>query len=380
MSNEISSSAYPGEGESATDGSLFNQEGEAPGHKAPEQHSLFQQVGDVSGLSERDQAEPETALFSAEDNLYQQGGHEPGAVQPPAQAEYGGQAVGERTAAVVRDEPGDTPDRPVESEHLEAPDLRVLTPGEVTRLRLLLSVAPATGMGELKGPDGKTYPGWKTFERATAYAIGGYAPEGMGVFDVDATSPAGEKYGISCKMHAVSATQLQRLSEGQGNVPTELSSAYASFWKHLRGVEITPENLRNHPEEAGGALIETIRSFHGEAEGNGFDLERSSYLALTYTREPWQYILYQFPLELPNAAELEWSFGENNLRGVDETTGATIFEWSPDNGNLKYNPPAQQAIWHSEIFKLEPLPPGREVSLLELAKQLFPNGPWEDQR
>ena len=60
------------------------------------------------------------------------------------------------------------------------------------------------------------------------------------------------------------------------------------------------------------------------------------------------------------------------LRGRDEA--GTLFEWYGESGGqLKYYPLAENALWKSEIFSLEPLPKNwnEKHGILAKAKDYF---------
>ena len=112
------------------------------------------------------------------------------------------------------------------------------------------------------------------------------------------------------------------------------------------------------------------------------DLSRSFYLALSWNTKG-EYQLFKFFLDLPDVTQLSWDFPkvENNgekrhgrrLRGQDEI--GTLFEWYGESGGqLKYYPPVKDALWTSEIFRLEPLPANWNTKhgILAKAKDYFP--------
>lgn len=75
------------------------------------------------------------------------------------------------------------------------------TPSELEKLRLILSTyQDGTGQYRDKNDPERTIPGWKDFERATAFAFGGYAQENKAIFDVVFPESTNSKisYGISC--------------------------------------------------------------------------------------------------------------------------------------------------------------------------------------
>jgi transcriptional regulator with XRE-family HTH domain len=247
---------------------------------------------------------------------------------------------------------------------------------EIERIRLILSTyQDGTGMNE-----GGRKPGWRDFERSVATALGGDAPESKFIFDVLLFDPEkpGIKYGLSCKM----GNQLDRIDR-QGRAFMELSNSYKKFWDHLNSKGITHDNFKNEAAQAGIALVELVKNWHVQeslAYGGNIDIQRSSYLVLSYNAEGW-YQLHQFPLEFPNPAQLDWRFptrqqhGQTitgNLRAYDRE--GMVFEWYGESGGqLTYYPPISQATWASQRFQLEPLPDRIEDGLIAKVKLYFPN-------
>lgn len=138
------------------------------------------------------------------------------------------------------------------------------TPGEIEKLRLLLSIyQDGTGMLADKNNPGLTLPGWRDFERATALAFSGYAQESKAIFDVlfpDQNNPK-VSYGISCKMR----NTLDRIYN-DGRVTLELSNSAGMFWKELNQVGITQSTYRTKPQEVGSAIISLYEQWHREPQ------------------------------------------------------------------------------------------------------------------
>ncbi len=255
------------------------------------------------------------------------------------------------------------------------------TPGEIEKLRLVLSTYQ-DGSGQLE--EG-TLPGWRDFERAVAAVFGGKAQESKYIFDVLLSDPQRPEvqYGLACKMRR----ELDRVAR-DGRVTIELSNSAGEFWRHLSASGIDPVNYRDRPNDVGAALIDLVNQWHLRVslnQGGTVDLERSSYLVLSWNRAGW-YQLHQFSLALPDPATLKWRCPVKSAKGVDQTarriTGedatGILFEWYGESGGqLKYYPLAENAQWASERFRLEPLTNlGREYSILTKAAQYFPQL-WE---
>jgi hypothetical protein len=247
---------------------------------------------------------------------------------------------------------------------------------EVEKLRLILSVFQ-DGTGQNMKKDGTTVPGGRDFERAVALAFGGKAQENKAIFDVLLPDPIrrGVTYGISCKMSNLS--QVDRHSR----VLLEVSNANSAFWAALGRKSITLENYRNYPQLVGDILINLVKQWHADVsigKGGSVDLTRSYYLALSWNTAGW-YQLYQFPLRLPEPASLQWEFPPNEKRLVDKEEQSQRLEWYGESGGqLKYYPSVTEAIWVSDRFQLEPLPPSNTpYGLLQKVSAYFPHQ-WQD--
>lgn len=250
---------------------------------------------------------------------------------------------------------------------------------EVERFRLILSTYQ-DGTGMLASSGSVTLPGWRDFERSIALAFDGIASESKDIFDVRLADPkrAGVYYGISCKMRR----ELSRVDR-DGRVTIELSNSARRFWDHLATKGVDQTNYKQYPDEVGHALIELVSQWHHDAtveQGGNVDISKSCYLALSWSKDGW-YQLHQFPLALPDPSQLKWEFptykrrGEwhmgNHLNGNDSS--GSVFEWYGESGGqLKYYPLIQDAIWGSERFRLELLPPDLEHGILHKAESYFP--------
>lgn len=258
------------------------------------------------------------------------------------------------------------------------------SPQEIERLRLLLSTyQDGTGM---LASGVSTLPGWRDFERAVALAFGGVASENKDIFDVRLPDPerAGVFFGVSCKMRR----ELPRLDR-DGRVTIELSNSARKFWDYLNIKHIDSSNYREYPSNTGKALIELVSQWHQNSsltQGGNVDLSKSCYLILSWNLNGW-YQLHQFAITLPEPDELEWGFPTlaaksgtqrvaRHLRGND--FDGAIFEWYGESGGqLKYYPFAENALWASEKFRLEPIPPGQEHNVLRKARSYFPSK-WQN--
>lgn len=272
------------------------------------------------------------------------------------------------------------------------------TPGEVQKLRLLLSTfQDGTGMLADKNNSKLTLPGWRDFERATALALSGYAQESKAIFDVifpDSNNPR-ISYGISCKMR----NTLDRIDK-DGRVTLELSNSAGMFWNELHQSGITQENYRTRPQEVGPAVIKLYEKWHREprtdSEGKfilqkgkhtntsmknlgTINLEKSCFLVLSYNKKGI-YQLHQFPLVLPDPTLINWEFtskkeeeADTSKRLVARDDNGILFEWYAESGGqLKYYPLAKDATWYSDRFQLEPLDNDSDYGILSKAQVYFP--------
>ena len=188
------------------------------------------------------------------------------------------------------------------------------TDAELTRFRLILS-SFQDGTGMLAVNDGSTLPGWRDFERAVALVFGGVSSENKDVMDVRVLDPArrGVFFGVSCKMRR----ELNRVRRN-GRVTIELPNAARTFWNRLGNDGITVENHYGHAPRIGSALIALVREWHSSvsiaSEGN-VDLAGSCYLTLMWDQNG-DYQLHQFPIDLPDPANIVWYHPVVRRKGV----------------------------------------------------------------
>jgi hypothetical protein len=84
------------------------------------------------------------------------------------------------------------------------------------------------------------------------------------------------------------------------------------------------------------------------------------------------YQLFQFPIDLPEPNNLTWEVSSRKLIGRDNQ--GILFEWyGLSGGQLKYYPLAQNALWQSAVFQLEPLPTDLDYSVRYKAATYFPD-------
>ncbi len=247
---------------------------------------------------------------------------------------------------------------------------------EFERFRLILSTYQ-DGSGMLAG----MLPGWRDFERTVAAAFTGVAQENKAIFDVLVPDPNGKvQYGISCKMRG----ELDRLNK-DGRVTIELSNSVKKFQDYLAGKGIKPTKYTARASQVGVALVELVEEWKREAsieQGGLVDLAKSCYLTLMYNSAGF-YQVHWFRLALPDPTKLRWYYPKIKVKGKtqiaghlngDDENGGRVFEWySRSGGQLKYYPLAKDAIWASELFRLEPISPAqRRIDLVAKARMYFP--------
>lgn len=252
------------------------------------------------------------------------------------------------------------------------------TPQELEKFRLILSTYQ-DGSGMLTTKAGETLPGWRDFERTVAAAFNGVAQENKAIFDVLIPRVDGKaQFGVSCKMRS----ELNRL-EKDGRLTLELSNSVKKFQDHLASKVIKPERYASRASEVGIAVVELVEEWKRQASierGGTVDLARSCYLTLMYNSAGF-YQVHWFRLALPDPTKLHWYYPKIKVKGKlqnaghlngDDENGGRIFEWySRSGGQLKYYPLAQDAIWASERFRLEPISSDKSKIDLPAKAQLY---------
>ncbi len=252
---------------------------------------------------------------------------------------------------------------------------------DVAKLRLLLSTFQ-DGSGMLNNG---LLPGWRDFERAVASVLQVEALESKYVFDV-VIEQDGFYRGISCKM----GNTFDGI-ESKARILIELSNSSKDFQDGLENRGIARETWKIGPQITGDALLSILQERYredGMRLGIDINYAKSCHLILSYSLKLRIYQLFQFPLSLPEASEVVWTHhlgtkltSKGHLRGVEIASGQKIFEWYADSGGqFKYWPSVSQAIWRSEPFYLEPLPPSvQSASYLENKARSYFQGLWPDE-
>ncbi|MEU4473791.1 hypothetical protein [Micromonospora sp. NPDC023888] len=248
---------------------------------------------------------------------------------------------------------------------------RPLTDVEFERLRLILSTF-RDGSGQvLVRSTGKSMPGFRDFERATAVVCGGETAEDKGIFDVLVPTSGWLPYGISCKM-----TVVQPAVNSSSFM--ELSNSAKKFADEFRRLDI---DWTRDPAAAGLATVRLVTSWHRALAGE-VDLEGSRFFVLSHDRQWRTFQVLVFPLDLELAdplREVMWCVegraSPSSIAGYIDVDGRRHRLWQlfPNSGGqLKYYPPLGWADWISPPFRLEQ-PPVR--TLQERAQDYFP-GLW----
>lgn len=217
------------------------------------------------------------------------------------------------------------------------------TDDEFERLRLTVS-GFRDGSGQIL-KDGRTYPGWRDFERSMASVFNGRPVESKVTFDVEMPGEPAPPYGLSCK------TRQARLTDDFCLM--ELTNSSAKMWRRLNDRGIDPASK---PKLAGMALIELVEEWQ-VADGVHLDLARSSYVHLAHDLRhvSWRITWYPLDLRRVKPEEMEWVSTQRRLVGRYE--GRAVWEWyGASGGQLKYSPPIAWASWVSEWFSLEDPP------------------------
>lgn len=241
---------------------------------------------------------------------------------------------------------------------------------EIEQFRLILSTYQ-DGTGMLAN-ENRTLPGWRDFERAVAITFKGNALESKWIYDVLLPKEPNQSvyYGLSCKMR-----NTLRTVEKRGRVTIEVSNASGEFWDAIKANGLTQENYHINPQLAGKTLIEVVEIWHQSVgiENEGIvDNDHSFYIILQWDRLSGRYQMFQFPIDLPDPDILRWEVNGRRLIAWDRK--GILFEWyGLSGGQLKYYPLAENALWSSPIFYLEPLPKDLEHSLKYKAATYFPD-------
>lgn len=226
------------------------------------------------------------------------------------------------------------------------------TKGQIEKLRLTLSTYQ-DGTGYLVSKLGKSLPGWRDFERSVALVFDGVAQESKAIFDVlvpISLTPITD-FGVSCKMR-----ETLRTVENKGLVLIEVSNSERKFWNALNANGIYDYNT--NLDRAGKVLLNLVESWHDKVsleQGGTVDISKSYYLVLQWDKRSGRYQLFQFPTHLPDPEVLSWEVRGKRIVGHNDDV--VIIEWyGHSGGQLKYYPSVDEAIWSSDIFRLEPLP------------------------
>lgn len=238
------------------------------------------------------------------------------------------------------------------------------TGAETERVRLILSTYQ-DGSGMLKRGE-RTLPGWRDFERSVAAVFKGRTTESKWIYDVILQ----ERYGISCKMR-----KTLRNVETTGRVTIELSNAAGEFWHSVGKIGITQQNYQEYPDIVGETITQVVEGWHSQvsiASGGVIDNTHSFFLVLQWDERTGRYQLFQYPIDLPDPHALDWVVQGRRLIGRDRS--GILVEWYGfSGGQLKYYPLANDAVWHSPPFQLQPLPDRIEFGLHQKAELYFPD-------
>jgi hypothetical protein len=227
----------------------------------------------------------------------------------------------------------------------ETSSIKPLTQEQVEKFRLLLSTYQ-DGTG--RDTKDRTLPGWEDFEDVSEIVFEGERLKGKSAFDI--IVPGQNKIGISCKM-----TKTLKISKT--TVLIEHSRINAEFFNALKKHNIPREKMFESPEDCGNVLLSLVKEKNvADAKYHEINLASSFFLVMAYDVESRQFKLFQFPIKMPRADKVTWSFNSSgkHLRGVigDEI----VLQWFHEGGGqLKYYPGIKKANWISDTFTLEPI-------------------------
>lgn len=255
---------------------------------------------------------------------------------------------------------------------------RGMNPSDFERFRLALSVfQDGTGWEsrKLEHPERRlTYAGYRQFERIIAELFGGVTGEDKGIFDVIAKlDDESRYYGISCKMK----NGLRDALKPNGFTYIEVANAAGKFLDTVKGI-VGPDYL-NRPQEAGITILSVVQRWYDEAAKRyklDIELNESSHLVLLYD-DQLNFKLFQHRLHLPIFESISWAYrfpkrASESRCLVGKQNERKLVEWYlSSGGQLKYYPPASEAVWTSDVFQMEPLPENVEIGVMARAEQYF---------
>jgi hypothetical protein len=231
---------------------------------------------------------------------------------------------------------------------------RPLYDHELERMRLLLSTFRDGSGQRVKAG---FMPDFLSFERVTAYVVGGTTNENKGVFDVDVPGGQGFKpWGVSCKMASAQPAKnecwFMELSNSAKYLHDALATAQVDDWTRA-------------PELAGPVLVDTVGSWHDRVRGV-YDVDASKYLLLTHDSRWRVFQIAAFDIHVLTAVDprcMEWRvegrLGPSALAGYIDTDRGPhrLWQWYANSGGqLKFYPPYGWEEWFSDPFGLEEPP------------------------
>lgn len=226
---------------------------------------------------------------------------------------------------------------------------RPLSEDEFEALRLILSTF-RDGSGQVMLKDGRSMPGFRDFERATAAVTYGQAREDKGIFDVWVPTDT-QPYGISCKMASAQPARNECSF-------MELSNSLAYFHTALDNAGV---DFEADPFTAGAIIVDLVMEWH-TAVASDVDVNGSRYAILTHDARWKDFELQCFPLNLRIAdprRDIYWAVEGRALNGYIQVGDRThrLWQWyGYSGGQLKYYPLLEWAEWRTAPFQLEDVP------------------------
>lgn len=255
---------------------------------------------------------------------------------------------------------------------LQAVRDRPFDPDETEQMRLLLSTFRDGSGQRLKVG---FMPDFLSFERVTAYVLGGATNENKGIFDVAVPGGADRMpWGVSCKMASAQPAKNRCWFMELSNSAKYLTDALAAEGIHWQ----------TRPEAAGPVLVATVGSWHERARG-AYDVDASKYLLLTHDSRWRKFEIASFKIDILTriaAADIRWvvegreaSVGRpSSVAGyIDADRGPhRLWQWFANSGGqLKFYPPIGWEEWRTGAFELAE-PPVRDLK--DKVEEYWPGG------
>ncbi|PBC35773.1 hypothetical protein CJ178_30345 [Rhodococcus sp. ACPA4] len=241
--------------------------------------------------------------------------------------------------------------------HYQAVRDRPFTEDETEQMRLLLSTFRDGSGQRVKAG---FMPDFLSFERVTAYVLGGFTNEDKGVFDVAVPGGARrEQWGVSCKMASAQPVKNCCWFMELSNSAKYLTDALLAEGIHWQ----------TNPEAAGPILVGTVGSWH-EKVRRTYDIDASKYLLLTHDSRWRKFEMAAFDIHILTwfaSSDIEWVV-EGREVGAGKPSSVAgyievdrrphrLWQWYANSGGqLKFYPPIGWEKWRTGEFELSEPP------------------------